>query len=103
MFFGVLASLLSAPAFADWEVSGRIQEVTPNTITLEPIGMGAQGSMQIQYLPYTKVKIKEYSHFAKRKYYTSPASLQPGDWAKEVEIIPSGNGGFYAKEIEIVR
>ena len=92
--------LFSAPALADWDVAGTVKTVNANSITLETYGFG---TMTIQHLPYTQVKIKGYSQYGKHKYYAPVSAIQPGDFAKEVEIIPGPNGVYYAKEIEILR
>lgn len=97
---GLGLAFIAAPAWADWKVSGQIQNITPQTITLNSMGYG---TLHIQHLPYTQVKIKEYSPYGKQKFYTSVASLQTGDFAKEIKIIPDANGNYYAKKIEVVR
>ena len=93
------AAALSAPALADFDfdVMGQITAVNPQGITLSTMGK----SMNIAVTPFTDIEV-ERRGFVEFDYHISLSGIRVGDWAK-VEVIPTGQGQFMAKDIEIVR
>ena len=78
---------------------GKIEAVTQNAITLQT----PTGAVSLAHSPFTKVKIKEYSFYGKRKYRGSVADLKAGDFVQKVKAAPAPNGTLMAYKIEVVR
>ena len=93
------AVAFSTPAAADFDfdVMGQITAVTPQGITLNAMGK----SMDIMVTPFTDIEV-ERRGFIEFDYHISLSQVRVGDWAK-VEVVPTGQGQFMAKDIEIVR
>ncbi len=89
----------STPALADYDfdVVGQITAVNPQGITLNSMGK----SMEIMVTPITEIEVERRGFF-EYDYHISLGQVQVGDWAK-VEVVPTGQNQFMAKEIEIVR
>ena len=93
------AAAISAPAFADYDfdVVGQVTAVSPQGITLNTMGK----SMEIAVSPFTDIEVEQRG-FVEFDYHIALSGIRVGDWAK-VEVIPTGQGQFMAKDIEIVR
>ncbi len=93
------ALAVSAPAWADFDfdVIGQVTAVTPQGITLNSMGK----TMEIMVSPITEIEVEKRGFF-EYDYHISLGQIQVGDWAK-VEVIPTGQNQFMAKDIEIVR
>ena len=93
------AVAFSTPALADYDfdVMGQITAVNPQGITLNAMGK----SMDIMVTPFTDIEV-ERRGFIEFDYHISLSQVRVGDWAK-VEVVPTGQGQFMAKDIEIVR
>ena len=79
---------------------GKIEAVTQNAITLQT---PENTRVSMAYTPFTKVKIKEYSFYGKRKYRGSVADLKAGDFVQKVKAAPAVDGTLMAYKIEVVR
>lgn len=95
----IAAVAFSTPALADYDfdVVGQIAAVNPQGITLNSMGK----SMEIMVTPITEIEVERRGFF-EYDYHISLGQVQVGDWAK-VEVVPTGQNQFMAKEIEIVR
>lgn len=95
---------VSAPAvardFGGNFYGGTVQSVTPTAIVLQT---PANQSVTLAYTPFTKVKIREYSFYGKRKYRANVGALKAGDMVRKVKAAPAVDGSLMAYKLEVVR
>ena len=93
---------VSAPAVArDFGFyGGTVQSVTPTAIVLQT---PANQSVTLAYTPFTKVKIRAYSFYGKRKYRANVGALKAGDMVRKVKAAPAVDGSLMAYKLEVVR
>ena len=84
----------------EFDVVGIVSAKTPSTFTLER--PWTSKPIEVLVTPLTKIEVESHRGFISYDYRIDYKDLQVGEWVT-VELYPTGDGRFVAKDIELVR
>lgn len=100
---GIVCALFLGNANAsgfEFDMVGIVSAKTPSTFTLER--PWTSKPIEVLVTPLTKIEVESHRGFIHYDYRIDYEDLQVGEWVT-VELYPTGDGRFVAKDIDLVR